>query len=119
MKELKPCPFCGSEAEITDHGGFFTVGCTNLGCAVTIDLLEPSEEAAAADWNRRAAPENKPLTLEQLESVIRTRPKDWLWLEDLTDSENSTYQRNDKTYRWSNITNYGKTWLAYAHRKDS
>ena len=62
MDELKSCPFCGGEAKVVDHGGFFTVGCTNLDCAATIDLLEPSEESAAADWNRRAEPENKPLT---------------------------------------------------------
>lgn len=69
MDELKPCPFCGGEAKVVDHGGFFTVGCTNLDCAATIDLLEPSEENAVADWNRRAAPGNKPLTAEQLRQM--------------------------------------------------
>ena len=72
MEELKACPFCGGKAEIVDHGGFFTVGCTNLDCAATIDLLEPSEESAAHDWNRRAAPENKPLTCEGCEELMVT-----------------------------------------------
>ena len=67
---------------------------------------------------RRAAPENKALTLEELEATIENRPKGWLWLEDLTDSKNSAYQRNDKTYRWSNITNYSKTWIAYARKPE-
>ncbi len=64
MEELKACPHCGGEAKITDHGGFYTVSCTNLDCAATIGLLEPTAEFAAADWNRRTAPENKPLTCE-------------------------------------------------------
>ncbi len=68
--------------------------------------------------NRRAAPENKALTLEELTSTIENEPNGWLWLEALTDSRESLYQRNEITYRWSNITNYGKTWLAYARRPD-
>lgn len=69
MEKLKACPFCGSKAKITDHGGFFTVGCQNIDCAATIDLLEPNEENATYDWNRRAAPENKPLTLDELRQM--------------------------------------------------
>lgn len=87
------------------------------------NILWPSDvdeaiEALEDKLNRRPAPENKPLTLEQLRQTIEYDPKGWLWLEDLTDGENSTYQRNDKTFRWSNLTNYGKTWLAYARKPE-
>lgn len=62
--------------------------------------------------------ENKPLTLDQLRQTIEYDPKGWLWLEDLENSENSTYQRNDKTFQCSNIANYGKTWIAYSRKPE-
>lgn len=30
MSELKPCPFCGADAEVTDHENFKIAGCSNL-----------------------------------------------------------------------------------------
>lgn len=32
MRELKPCPFCGSDAYIQDDGGRFYAACTNVDC---------------------------------------------------------------------------------------
>ena len=56
-EELKPCPFCGGEADLREvTGGFFVVYCTNIkGCALNPTTLgyETQEEAAEA-WNRRA-----------------------------------------------------------------
>lgn len=115
------------------------------GACVSMQVSEASEWAhkyLAEKWNNRpgedewermytnlaieqsheiwagAAPENKPLTLEELRSAIENKPNGWLWLEALTDSRESLYQRNEITYRWSNITNYGKTWLAYARKPE-
>lgn len=122
MDELKPCPFCGNKAEIhyTSSQSFattkFFVGC-NV-CGVETPRIARTRKEAIITWNRRPALENKPLTLEQLRQTIEYDPKGWLWLEDLTDGENSTYQRNDKTFRWSNLTNYGKTWLAYTRKPE-
>jgi Lar family restriction alleviation protein len=52
--ELKPCPFCGGEAEIErygDHSRSTIYACTNCGCR-----LETGEEGDfGTDWNRRAA----------------------------------------------------------------
>ena len=59
MEELKPCPFCGGEADIhiTDDG-YYVVGCSTLGCycnAYESDIPEfPIEEYAIQAWNRRA-----------------------------------------------------------------
>jgi len=49
--ELKPCPFCGSEAWI-DERGCFIVYC--LGCGTGSNAFDTEAQAIAA-WNRRAA----------------------------------------------------------------
>jgi len=66
-EELKPCPFCGANAELEresdHHGEWFNLGCsshfgkTDAPCIAgriiyTQDL--PEMESAIAAWNRRA-----------------------------------------------------------------
>ena len=57
MDELKPCPFCGGEAEMRSLGiGFYGgriywVHC--ISCCAEINNPKPSEEDAIKDWNRR------------------------------------------------------------------
>ena len=51
--ELKPCPFCGGEAEITKwHEGYF-VECKAHHCGGTIGAYKTEEETIEA-WNTRA-----------------------------------------------------------------
>ena len=53
VQELKPCPFCGSVAEVlTDTLGLpMTVRCTNKKCGVTMYI--PIHEGTVDRWNRR------------------------------------------------------------------
>lgn len=53
MKELKPCPFCGGEAELTLFLGNHCVACTNCLGAIVPSRGMTEEEAIEA-WNRRA-----------------------------------------------------------------
>ncbi len=56
--KLKPCPFCGGEAEIHKEQAWRTawlVECHNLGCVVHPETpWYPTEKAAIAAWNKRA-----------------------------------------------------------------
>lgn len=68
MTELKPCPFCGGEAVVTDcvyhlkceDGGVYdkkgwTVGCRTVGCRGWFNRSINTEAEAIAAWNTRAA----------------------------------------------------------------
>ena len=73
MEELKACPFCGCKAEIcrtaltSQSEPRFFVSCGV--CGVETPRIAKTKDEAASAWNRRTAPENKPLTLEQLREM--------------------------------------------------
>ena len=53
IEELKPCPFCGGDAEITKwHEGYF-VECKKQRCGGTIGAYKAKQKAIEA-WNTRA-----------------------------------------------------------------
>jgi hypothetical protein len=57
MRELKPCPFCGSEAEIwQDEDNWWCIGCSgsDRGCPVAFMNAWRTEADAIEAWNRRA-----------------------------------------------------------------
>ena len=67
--QLKPCPFCGGEAE-TDRVGNLRqshiVTCTDCGCR-----LESNETFNhGVSWNTRAAPKVKPLVWEHANDYL-------------------------------------------------
>ena len=67
MSELKPCPFCGGEAILESnklrYGTIYSAYCQKCGAEIT----GFSEHEAVAAWNRRAQPDNEPLTCEGCE----------------------------------------------------
>lgn len=54
--KLKPCPFCGSKADVSD-GGYsgtrFWIHCVNNDCIAHEGVTRITREAAIAIWNRR------------------------------------------------------------------
>ena len=56
--KLKPCPFCGGEAELVEHNEglvFYFVRCKNENCfAGAADVRHFSKETLVEAWNRRA-----------------------------------------------------------------
>ena len=62
--KLKPCPFCGGEADTEWHHGYWGVRCKSCYAEVTADGMNDAIEA----WNNR-----KPMDriVEQLEEELR------------------------------------------------
>ena len=60
--KLKPCPFCGGEAELKDFGKEYSkykIVCDTDGCvnyALSVTYLE--KRLAIATWNKRAGEQN-------------------------------------------------------------
>lgn len=68
MDKLKACPHCGGHAEIKDwtcgYESGTSVYCIQCGASVNAGVENGNgwHDRAIAAWNRRTAPENKPLT---------------------------------------------------------
>ena len=84
-EDLKPCPFCGGEAELVKahfFGGDLYAGrCGN--CAATSEF-EATKEEAVDKWNRRNYPEKQDsskLTYEELEKMVK--PLKWKYISGL------------------------------------
>lgn len=115
MAELKPCPFCGGEeVSIDGYRDVFFVQCDD--CGATFPMFDTLEEAASA-WNRRAQPENKPLTLDELRrmgggpvwmakakawafvSTVSTEPYAQVWYFTAQGFANTVLYYHEKFYR--------------------
>ena len=58
MAELKPCPFCGSEAEIVPiNSNQWIACCTNEDCPIYYGLAFHTREKAKEWWNTRTPKE--------------------------------------------------------------
>lgn len=73
MSELKPCPFCGSEARIIARGSTeFDVGCSKIDCYVYhgADWYLPKEVVVQL-WNTRPAPNapTEPVIMDILNGI--------------------------------------------------
>lgn len=53
MDNLKPCPFCGGEAETWDDGALWHVICKSKDCAAMSSPCFTEADAVVA-WNKRA-----------------------------------------------------------------
>jgi Lar family restriction alleviation protein len=131
MSELKKCPFCGGEADIeeipgspfTDEPYTWGVGCKEC----NIGWYEETKEESIAKWNRRAQPENMPLTLDELRQMDG-EPVYFIRLDDDGDMrwaewrlllvQGDTIQGfKGEPSEW--IEDYGKTWIAYRQKPGS
>lgn len=110
MTELKPCPFCGQIPIIEESARFprygkdegerikgYTVVCKNMDCILLNEdnWYRRSAKEASEAWNRRFEPENRPLTLGEVqeccEKGIGYMP---LWVE---------FRNSPNVSRWMSI----------------
>lgn len=123
MAELKECPFCGSEnVAISPYDGAKTVVCMDCLCTTAAYRGGNAESNAIAAWNRRAAPENKALTLDELREMDGEPV--WVSVEDGAYGEWTIVAIGTNTRLLKAVglneaydeCNYGKTWLAYRRK---
>ena len=121
---LLPCPFCGGEAtvganEYYDGANTFYTYCTSCGVQQITTKIRTDEAIAA--WNRRAQPENEPLTLSEL----RGMGGEPVWIQEsapytfagykilcspvVDEYEDVCFEGGDRYYSHD----YDKAWLAY------
>jgi hypothetical protein len=68
MEKLKPCPFCGSPAEIERKGtarASMCIVCTSCGCRVETGEVFGMTKPEHYRWNVRTAPDQQPATLTE------------------------------------------------------
>ena len=126
MTTLNPCPFCGGESLLRER---YINGAANTKhyirecrhCKATFANWYRSIKKANEAWNRRAQPDNEPLTLEQL----RNMDGEPVWLKDGIGEGwflasaivgEKIYFCEKSITVGEPITGCGKTWLAYAHK---
>ena len=132
MTKLKPCPFCGGESLLRDryingiaHTKHYIRECRH--CKATFAHWFRSIKKANEAWNRRAEPENNPLTLDELKQmdgkpvwtvgVGANKSKSYYALVML--SRKSVYTViGDEMVQVGALCQYGKTWIAYRRKPE-
>lgn len=145
MEELKPCPFCGAQVKLMavagepypptyevnlgtvseDSDDICYVHCPTCGAnwhiEVRVDAF-PMDTIAA--WNRRPSPENKPLTIDQLNQMdgetVWVVTKGKCYQRTVTHSDSGMMHLCTVAGRLStlNESNHGRLWTAYAERPE-
>lgn len=144
MTELKPCPFCGQTPKMEESERFqrygkdegerikgYTVVCQTMYCILHNEdnWYRRSAKEASVEWNHRAEPEMRPLTLEEIYAKIDD--KDWnvVWIEG-PDSQKAEpmcpyYKEENKIVFcappfvrvWEEtISRYGKSWRCWPRK---
>lgn len=129
---LLPCPFCGGENPYIDgyeHSAGLRWRVVCLGCMGMVDPGTTQQKYRAIEaWNRRAEPENKPLTLEELRQMDGEPV--WVVTLDGTDEprwgivtsaeKHGTYLlcalNGVATADYADFDSYNDTWVAYRHK---
>lgn len=123
MSELKPCPHCDGKSAVVNFmpgkpDGYWQGVCRK--CGMRTKYHQTRQDAISA-MNRRAQPDNAPLTLEEL----RGMEGEPVWVEVLGDKAWWIVIRSAERGKlttdyggWFDFKDYGKTWLAYRRKPE-
>lgn len=137
MIELKKCPFCGGEAKVIEDSmlicghRYWRIIHNSNDCPITdaFGIFRSSAkystaERAIAAWNRRAQPENEPLTLDEL----REMDGEPVWIVGQTFARWEILRSFGKGHDPDlchfteilplRISDYGDTWFAYRRKPE-
>lgn len=144
MPELKPCPFCGQTPKMEESARFqrygkdegerikgYTVVCQTMYCILHNEdnWYRRSAKEASEEWNHRAEPEMRPLTLEEIYAKIDDEDWNVVWIEG-PDSQKAEpmcpyYKEENKIVFcappfvrvWEEtISRYGKSWRCWPRK---
>lgn len=144
MTELKPCPFCGQTPKMEESARFqrygkdegerikgYTVVCQTMYCILHNEdnWYRRSAKEASEEWNHRAEPEMRTLTLEEIYAKIEDEDWNVVWIEG-TDSQKAEpmcpyYKEENKIVFcappfvrvWEEtISRYGKSWRCWPRK---
>lgn len=132
FQPLRECPFCGGEVKIDMLDSensrnvkiYSAVHCPKCHEWFFKGL---SKEKTVAAWNRRAQPENKPLTLEELRQMdgepvwttgIGANRNKCYWCLVMVERESVFTVVSDEMTQVGAFCQYGKTWLAYRRKPE-
>ena len=144
MTELKPCPFCGQTPKMEESARFqrygkdegerikgYTVVCQTMYCILHNEdnWYRRSAKEASEEWNHRAEPEMRPLTLEEIYAKIDDEDWNVVWIEG-PDSQKAEpmcpyYKEENKIVFcappfvrvWEEtISRYGKSWRCWPRK---
>ena len=83
MAELKPCPFCGGEAELLENVHYCTIRVQCKKCRIKTRVMPSNlgKNYAASKWNGRTYPDLDDVLsdkkLEQLSNLIKEAKESW------------------------------------------
>jgi hypothetical protein len=78
--ELKPCPFCGGEAETSQGGSAWFIHCKTPDCFESHDDFHRTEPEAIAAWNTRPEDNLIKEAVEALTAMVARAPeRDTKW----------------------------------------
>ena len=144
MPELKPCPFCGQTPKMEESARFqrygkdegerikgYKVVCQTMYCILHNEdnWYRRSAKEASEEWNHRAEPEMRPLTLEEIYAKIDDEDWNVVWIEG-PDSQKAEpmcpyYKEENKIVFcappfvrvWEEtISRYGKSWRCWPRK---
>lgn len=130
MEELKPCPLCGGKMKIsishciTSQGNRtgFSGYCESCGMSTRTKFTEAE---AIADTNRRAAPENKALTMDELRKmdgepvwIVSGEKCGWAQFGYEDEYGLNFWLFGSEVEENFSPDGYRKTWLAYARKPE-